>query len=52
MGTMMVTHVDKFTGTLHALESSLEDSLGAAYECNYCAVGGFAGVHVKDFYST
>ena len=48
MGAMMLSHVDKLSGALHALECSLKDSLRASYECHYGTVGRFARIHVED----
>ena len=52
MGTMMLTHVDKFASALYALERSLYDSLWAADECNDCAVGRLTRINVQDLHTT
>jgi hypothetical protein len=52
MGTVMLSHVDEFASTLHALERSLYDSLWAADECHDCTVGRLARINVQNLHAT
>ena len=51
MGTVVMSHVDKLSGALHALECSLDDSLRTADECNHSTVGGLARIDIQNLYS-
>ena len=48
----MLTHVDKLSGALYALECSFEDSLWTTYECYHSTVGRLARIHVQNFHTT
>ena len=52
MCAVMLTHINKFTSTLHALERSLNDSLWAAYECHDCAVCRLTWIHDQNLDTT
>ena len=51
MGAVVVAHVDEFSGFLHHAESGLASLLGLAHKGDDGAVGGLAGVHIKEFHT-
>jgi hypothetical protein len=51
MSSVVLAHVDEFSGTAYSLECSLHYSFRASDKCHYGSVGGFARIHVKDLYS-
>jgi hypothetical protein len=50
MCAMMMTHVDKLGSAFHALKGCFDNGVGLAYECDYSAVCGLAGINVKKLY--
>ena len=51
MGAVVVAHVDEFSGFLHHAESGLACLFGLAHKGDDGAVGGLAGIYIKEFYS-
>ena len=48
---MVVAHIDKFGSFLYNTEGGLACLLWFAHESDDSAVGGLAGIHVKEFYT-
>ena len=51
MGTVMMAHVDELCGTAHAAECGFHHIIGRAHKRYHSAVGGFAGVYIKEFHT-
>ena len=52
VSTLVLSHVNEFSGTSHTLERSLHDCFRTADKGHDCSVGCFARIHIQDLYST
>ena len=51
VGTMVLAHVNQFSGLLHGLESGFDHCIGFAHKGHHSTVGGLSGIHIEQFYT-